>query len=89
MPEPGKRVDKLYAKEAHIPGRFLAQDFGRDGRGFVGYQARGRGRRCGNGELDKLFGLKDMRRSNACAGRANIKGLGELDEFDSHGIGTP
>jgi hypothetical protein len=52
-------------------------------------EARGRGRGRGNRKLDKLLCLKDMRRSNACAGRAYIKGLGELDELDSQGVGAP
>jgi hypothetical protein len=74
----GKGVEEFQAKKLEIAGCLLAEHPGRNGRSFVGDQARGRGRGGGNGELYKLFVLKDMGRGDASASGADIEGLGQL-----------
>jgi hypothetical protein len=82
----GKRVHELQTEKAKIASGFLAQHPSGNRRRLVGNQARGRGGRRGNGQLNNLFGLKDMRGSDTGTGRANIESLGELNKIDSEGI---
>jgi len=46
-------------------------------------------RRCGNGQLDNLFQLKQMRRSYARAGGADVESLGQFDEGRSMRVCAP
>jgi len=76
-------MNKFQSEKAEIPSRFLAQDLGGDRRRLVGHQAGRGGGRSGNGHLDKLFWLKQIRRSNASTGRTDVQRLGQLDKFYS------
>jgi hypothetical protein len=52
-------------------------------------ESGGGGRGSGNGQLNNLFHLKEMRGGDACARRADIKGLGQFNEFDTQSICAP
>jgi len=82
-------VNELYSEQAKIAGRFLAEHASGDGRSFVWDQPRGRRRGRGDGQLNNLFRLKDMRGSDAGTCAANIESLGKLNEINSQGIGAP
>ena len=84
----GKRVNELQTEKAKIASGFLAQHASGNRRRLVGNQARSRGGRRGNGQLNNLFRLKDMRGSDTGTGGANIESLGELNKVDSEGIGA-
>jgi hypothetical protein len=84
----GKRVNELQTEKAKIASGFLAQHASGNRRRLVGNQARSRGGGRGNGQLNNLFRLKDMRGSDTGTGRANIESLGELNKIDSVCIGA-
>ena len=48
----------------------------------------GRRRGSGNRELDNLFQLKKMRRSDTSSGRADVERLGQLNEAGTKRIST-
>jgi hypothetical protein len=77
-----KWSEKFQSKQAHIARRFLATDARRNGRGFVGHQARRTGRRSGYGEMNNLFGLQNVRGRDTSAGSTNIERFRQLYEFD-------
>ena len=82
-------MNKFQAKKAEIADRFLAKNASRDGRSFIGHQARRRRRGSWDGQLDNLFQLKEMGAGNAGAGRADVEGFCELDKFDSQSVSAP
>ena len=84
-----ERVDELDSEKAKIAGRLLAQHTSGDGRSLIRHQARCRGRGRGNGQLDNLFSLKNMRGGDTGAGGADIESLCQLDKINTQSVGTP
>src|SRR5580704_19658553 len=82
-----KRAKEFQSEQAHLSHLFLPQDPGGNRRGFTGNQAR-RGRGGGrDGQVNELIGPKNVSRGDAGAISADIKGLGQFDEFCSGGVG--
>jgi hypothetical protein len=69
-------VDELQAEEAEVSGGFLTENTSGNGGCLVGDQAGGGRRRSGDGQLDNLFCLKDMRGRDTGSAGADIQGLG-------------
>ena len=84
-----ERVNELYSEKAKIAGGLLAEHASGDGRSFVRHQARCRRRGRGNGQLDNLFSLKNMRGSDTGTCGADIESFGELDKINAQSIGAP
>ena len=82
-------MNEFQAEKTEITDGFLAKNASRDGRSFIGHQARRRRRGSWDGQLDNLFQLKEMRAGNASAGRADVKSFCELDKFDSQSVSAP
>ena len=85
----GERVNELYSEKAKIAGRLLAEHATGDGRSFIRHQACCRRRGRGNGQLDNLFRLKNMRGSDTGTCGADIESFGELDKINAQSIGAP
>jgi len=80
-------MEELQPKEAHFPNHLLPQDLRYDGWSLARDEAGRRGSWSGDGQMDGLIRPKDMSGSNTGASCTNVKGLGELDEFGTGGIG--
>lgn len=82
-------MNELYSEKAKIAGGLLAEHASGDGRSFIRHQARRRRRGRGNGQLDNLFSLKNMRGSDTSACGADIESFGELDKINPQSVGSP
>ncbi len=80
-------MEELQPKEAHFPNHLLPQDLRYDGWSLARDEAGRGGSWSGDGQMDGLIRPKDMSGSNTGASCTNVKGLGELDEFGTGGIG--
>jgi len=82
-------MNKFQTEEPEIAGGFLAKNTSRNGRSFVGNEARGGRRGRWDCQLNKLFRLKEMRGGNASACGAYVQGLSEFDKLHAHSVRTP